>query len=209
MNKVLPTALFVGLSLTACGTEQQIADAKKGTSVFATAESVSIDGTPVTLAGVTFAPPANWIDMGPSGMRKANYAFGPVSGTAEAANVAVFYFGPDQGGSVEANLSRWVGQMATPEGGSVQDIAIMDELTVDGMTVSTVEVAGSYNASMGGPMGGHTDAKEGFLLIGAVVQGPEGNVFFKLTGPELSATAMSQGFVAMIKGVKRAAVPSS
>jgi hypothetical protein len=211
MNRILVAVLLAGLLLAACGSEQEqeAAETEKAESVFATLQGVAVDGDPVTLAGITFTPPGNWIDMGPSGMRKANYAFGPLEGNAEAANVAVFYFGADEGGTVQANIDRWISQIRTPDGGPSQETAVRDQFAVDGMAVSTVEVAGSYDAGMGGPMGGRAEPREGFMLVGAVVQGPQGNVFFKLTGPEESALAMAQGFVAMIKGTTKAPAETS
>ncbi|RME29092.1 MAG: hypothetical protein D6800_03060 [Candidatus Zixiibacteriota bacterium] len=117
--------------------------------------------------------------------------------------MTVFYFGPQGGGAVEANITRWIGQMAPQDG--KPPAAVRDQFTVDGMAVQTVEVQGTYNASMGGGMmGGQTVPKPGYRLIGAVVTAPEGNVFFKLTGPDKTAMAMSEGFVAMIKGAHKA-----
>ena len=41
----------------------------------------------------------------------------------ESALMTVFYFGAGQGGSVEANVNRWVGQMQQPDGSSSQEAA--------------------------------------------------------------------------------------
>ena len=71
---------------------------------------------PLDLAGVAFLPPEAWTDLGASGMRKGAFSFGPVDGDDDAAEVTVFFFGSGQGGDIESNISRWVGQMDPPEG---------------------------------------------------------------------------------------------
>ncbi|MFT5234453.1 MAG: hypothetical protein ACI9UQ_002499, partial [Candidatus Krumholzibacteriia bacterium] len=68
------------------------------------------DGT--NIAGVNFIPPANWRDLGPDGMRKAQYRHGPAEGDTGEGELNVFYFGEASGGGVEANLTRWISQMA-------------------------------------------------------------------------------------------------
>ena len=116
----------------------------------------------------------------------------------------VFYFGPDQGGGIDANLQRWVGQMSAPDGGSAQPLAIRSKLETDGVEIHFVEVDGIFNKSMGGgPMtGGKTKPMEGYRLVGAVVVGPEGNVFFKMVGPRKTAKAMEDDFRQMLQSVE-------
>ena len=162
---------------------------------------IALDGSPVELAGITFTPPGDWTSFRPSGMRKASYAFGPLDGDADSATATVFYFGRGSGGDIEANIQRWVGQMS-PEGGSGPAIE-RKQLAVGRMKVHTVEMVGTFSA--GGMMGGPTVAKTGYFMSGAVLEGPEGNVFFKLTGPEKTAREMNKGFLAMIARVKSGA----
>ena len=69
-----------------------------------TAETAGHPGT--TIAGVTYTVPSKWLDIGPTGMRQAQYRLGPVDGDSAEGEVNVFYFGPTSGGGVEANLSR-------------------------------------------------------------------------------------------------------
>ena len=54
------------------------------------------------------------------------------------------YFGPGQGGPVDANLKRWIGQV---EGG--ENSAKTAKRTVHGLTVSTVDVSGNYTGMTG------------------------------------------------------------
>ena len=145
------------------------------------------------LGGLSFAPPAEWKDLGASGMRQAQYELPAVEGDTGAAAVNVFFFGAGVGGDIEANIRRWIGQMKTPDGGDASGIAVRSKLTTTkGLVVHFVEVDGTYNESMGGgPMtGGRTVARPEYRMVGAIVEGPGGNVFLKLTGPTATARAM-------------------
>ncbi len=166
--------------------------------------AVELGGTPVTLAGITFTPPTVWKDMGPSGMRKADYAYGPAEDDIDSATVTTFYFGPSGGGGIQANIDRWIGQMTLPEGADPATAITREESTVNGMSVHTVQLAGTYNVSMGGPMmGGKKTPKEGYFMSAVVLVAPEGNVFFKLTGPKQTAAEMSVAFQAMLAGITK------
>ncbi|MDZ4722728.1 MAG: hypothetical protein SGI97_02305 [candidate division Zixibacteria bacterium] len=171
--------------------------------------TIVLDGTPVNIAGVTFRPPLTWSDLGPSGMRAASYIFGPVQGESDSATVTVFYFGAQNGGGIQENMSRWLNQMSVSEDYTPQDLALEQHMTVDGLPVHTIEVAGTYNASVGGPMSGKTTPKENYRMVGVVVEAPEGNVFFKLTGPDRTSDQMISLLVVMISQLKRTAAPAS
>ena len=47
---------------------------------------------------------------------------------------------------------------------------------------------------MGGPMKGEKTVKPGYRLLGAIVEGPGGNVFLKFTGPAKTIAANQQKF---------------
>lgn len=130
-------------------------------------------------------------------MRAATYLIDPATGDTEPAECAVFYFGAGQGGGVAENIQRWLGQFqekpATPPEPKKQTIA--------GLQVTTIEHAGVFLA--GGPMSQQKTPKPGFRLIGAIVEAPEGNVFFKLTGPAKTIQAAAPAFHKMLQSIKK------
>jgi len=156
-----------------------------------------------TIAGVTFNSPAGWKDIGASGMRQAQYRLDPVEGDTAEGEVNVFYFGQESGGGVEANLVRWIGQMSLPDGGNPADVAERGTFTADGMAGHIVSVDGTYKSGGGRPMGGGGESLPGYRLVGVVIEGPQGSVFFKLTGPEATAGAMEADLLTMVKGAKK------
>lgn len=162
-------------------------------------------GNVAHLAGVVFAAPADWTNLGSSGMRQAQYRLDPIAGDSEPAEVNVFYFGPQSGGGTEANLQRWLGQMSLPGGGDVAAAATRSSFEADGMAGHVLAVDGTYQPGSMRPMGGDKAApKPGQRLVGVVLEGPEGSLFFKLTGPEATARAMEGDLLSMVRGAHRA-----
>lgn len=157
------------------------------------------------IAGVAYTPPAAWQDLGPSNMRVAQYRLPPVAGDSAPAEVNVFYFGPASGGGVDANLQRWIGQMVMPDGGDPAAAAQRSAFTADGMAGHIVTLDGTYKSGGGPMMGGETKLLEGYRLVGVVLEGPEGSLFFKLTGPVATAKAMEAQLLPMMQGAKKAA----
>ncbi len=162
-----------------------------------------LNGKPVEIGGIKFTPATQWTDYGASGMRIASYSFGPLEKETDSATITVFYFGKGQGGDVNSNLERWINQMVLMDGRDPHTGAIQYKLDVDGMTVHMLSIYGIYGASVGGPMSGQTESKENYRMVGSIVETPEGNVFFKLTGPDYTARIMIEAYMAMIKQIKK------
>jgi hypothetical protein len=153
-------------------------------------------GSPTAAAGLAWTLPAGWSVEPPRSMRVATYAVPAAGDDKEGAECAVYYFGKGQGGGVEANLQRWIAQFQ-PETKSKRSTR-----KVDGMPVTLADVSGTYTAH-GGSMGQAGAPVTGWRLLGAIVEGPEGAVFFKLTGPEKTVAAASKGFDALVGSLKK------
>jgi hypothetical protein len=127
-------------------------------------------------------------------MRVATYSIPAAEGDAEGGECAVFYFGSDQGGDVAANIQRWVTQFENPSGPD------QSASEIQGMKVTSVKIAGTYLAPSG-PMMQSAGKKENYKLLGAIVEAPEGSVFFKFTGPAKTVDAASDKFNKMIQSI--------
>jgi hypothetical protein len=149
-----------------------------------------------TEAGLTWTVPAGWKNLGSRPMRVATYEAPPAPGDKEPAEIVVFYFGQGQGGGVQANVDRWIGQFqdkpASPPKPTVR--------TVAGMRVTTIEHKGTY---LSGPPMGEKIPKPGYQLVGSIVEGPQGNVFFRLTGPAKTVEATKPAFEKMISSIRK------
>jgi hypothetical protein len=146
--------------------------------------------------GVKWSVPKAWADQpGSSTMRVATYRV-PAAKGAEAGEVAVFFFGPGQGGTVDANVERWSKQFeGTPA-------AERSAKRVNGLAVSLVRLAGTYLAP-GGPAMQSQGKKPDYRLLGAIVEAPEGLVFLKLTGPAATVAAAQADFDALVASLTK------
>jgi hypothetical protein len=153
-------------------------------------------GSPHAAAGLTWTVPADWGLQGERQMRVATYSIPAAPGDEGGAECAVFYFGANQGGGVDANVERWIGQFQ-PATHSQRSAG-----RVNGLAVSRVEVTGTYT-SPAGPMMQSQGSKAGWRLLGAIVEGPRGAVFFKLTGPAKTVATTRAHFDALLASVKR------
>ncbi len=151
--------------------------------------------------GLSWTAPAEWSVQDERPMRVVTYSIPAAKGDAEAAELAVFYFGQGQGGGVDANVQRWVNQFQMPEGASAEKDTKTKKEKLAGLPVTTVDVKGTYNG--GGPMMGPATPKPGYRLLGAIIEGPQGAVFFKLTGPEKTVAAAEKPFRKMLAGMKK------
>jgi len=78
------------------------------------------------------------------------------------------------------------------------------QFTADGMPVHWVQVSGTY--ASGGMMGSPVVPKENYIMARLYSRLRRVTCFFKLTGPQKTATKMIEGFKAMMMGVKKAAM---
>ncbi|MEZ5355210.1 MAG: hypothetical protein R2762_21465 [Bryobacteraceae bacterium] len=146
--------------------------------------------------GISWTAPSAWKSQGERPMRAATYMVPPAAGDSEPGECAVFYFGPGQGGGVDANIKRWLGQFKDPPANPAPK-----SRTANGLKLTTIEHMGTYMA--GAPMAPVKTPKPGYRLIGTIIEAPQGNVFFKLTGPAKTVAAAQAGFEKMLAGVKK------
>lgn len=147
----------------------------------------------LAVAGLTFEYGEPWIRQQPaSSMRAGQLLYDHEDENLKDVELVLFFFG-GSGGSVRANLDRWIGQFSPAPKSSEEEIEI------DGTTLTILEASGTYMESSGGPFSGNKTARENYTMLAAIVPGTEGNVFLKLTGPNDSVAAMKDAFMAFAK----------
>ena len=108
----------------------------------------------------------------------------------------MFYFGPGQGGAIDANVDRWVKQFPDVKPDAVR----REERQANGLRQHTVEISsGTFSSGM---PGGPTQPKPGFALLGGIVEAPSGAYFFKMTGPTASVKAARDAFYKLLDSIK-------
>jgi hypothetical protein len=147
----------------------------------------------VLAAGLTFVTPDGWQSTpSTSSMRVAEFALPRAAGDGEDAQLIVYYFG-GSGGSVDANMQRWIGQMQQADGKPSAAVARKESRTVNGLTVSLVDVSGTYTAEMAPGSATHQN-KPRFRMRAGVVETARGPYFIKLTGPEKTVAKWDAAF---------------
>lgn len=150
-------------------------------------------------AELRFKVPEAWVSEQPSSsMRVGQYKLPRAEGDTEDASLVLYYFGQGQGGSVQANIDRWLGQMQQADGSDSRDKAKTENLTVNGLKVTTVDVTGRYTAEMSPGNGTFAD-KPNYRLRAAIVETPKGAYFAKLVGPEKTVVRWDQSFNDYVK----------
>jgi hypothetical protein len=142
-------------------------------------------------------PPAwEWVEA-TSSMRKAQLKVSDAS-KKQSAEVIFFYFGEGSGGGTKANVDRWLGQFQEPKDKINSKV---EEVTVGKRKGTYVQAEGTY---MSGMPGGPKTAQPDSMLMGAIIESDQGNVFIRLTGPATLAKASKDDFRKMVEGAMKA-----
>jgi len=149
--------------------------------------------------GLVWTKPASWNEEPPSSsMRKAQYSLPAAAGDPDPGQCAVFYFGAGQGGDIQGNVDRWASQFA--DAGGNHPAPKVTQGSVAGMKMMKVFTEGTYTPSP--MMGGDLTPKPGQELLGAIVEGPDANWFFKCTGPKKTMESHRKEFDALIDSIR-------
>ena len=149
---------------------------------------------------LTFTAPSTWKSRpAASAMRVAEFVVPKVGADREDAEVVVYFFAGG-GGSVDANIQRWVGQFQQPDGGPAKASghATFD---VGKLKVTTMSVSGTYVAELR-PGAAERHNKPNFSMRAAVVETPKGPYFIKFTGPAATVKAASPAFDQFLKTLR-------
>jgi len=154
---------------------------------------------PVELSLLWNDPPAYQRITPKTAARAAEYLVPRAGKDAEDAECVVMTFGPRHGGGLDENLKRWLDQFHPALGPPRR----MD-VEINGMRATFVEVAGTYTGNAMPNREGLSSppSKQGWRLIGAIIESPTGLWFFKLLGPDLTVRVGSRSFEDMVRSAR-------
>jgi hypothetical protein len=153
-------------------------------------------------ASLKYTAPAAWTSKPPSSSsRVAEFVLPRADGDKDDASLVVYFFSATGGGSVQANVDRWISQMAQPDGRPSKDVAKTSTMTVNGLRVSDVDVSGTYVAEMSPGAAEHFNYP-GWRLRAAVVETPGGAYYIKVTGPAKTVAKWDDAYGAFLKSLK-------
>lgn len=151
------------------------------------------------VAGIAWRAEAPLVGRRPtSEMRTAEYA---VREHPEA-ELVVFHFRGEEGaegGSVDENVGRWLDQFEQPDGRPTREVAEIDEREIEGRRVTVVRASGTFSGVRGT---GAADHVENYALYGAIVEAPEGLVFFKLLGSREAVRDAEDAFESLLDSIR-------
>lgn len=154
----------------------------------------STQGKPLELERISFVLPAAWQATQPSSPMRVAQAVIP--GEGGPAELAIFHFGAGQGGDVEANLQRWIKQIAVEGERGPQ----RDSFENGGLRITWVDVSGTLQP---GQMGmGPSSPQPNSRLLGAVIEGDGGPWFVKVTGPASTLGPQREAFMEFLRSAK-------
>ena len=161
---------------------------------------VSLSGPSFPVGDLKFTIPSKRrIEPVESPARGGQWRVPPLHGGGEGGEVVVFYFGPGIGGSAEENIEAWIGTMFNTEGHPAA--AERKKHETGGLKISQVVIFGTYIQVVSLP-GVPPETKSNYGLLGAVIENPQGNIYWRFTGPEPLITANLPLFNKIIDSVK-------
>lgn len=162
---------------------------------------VSLYGPDFKVGSLQFTVPSKWMpEPVESPARAGQWRVPPLHEDGEGGEVVAFYFGPAIGGGAKMNIEGWIGTMLDAEGRPAA-AEIKHHKTANGFTISQVVVFGTYNQVVLLP-GIPPASRPNYGLLGAVIEGPQGNIYWRFTGPEPLITANLALFNKIIDSVK-------
>jgi len=187
---------FVALLVVLVGAFVSVPGCSKKTASQSGDVALTKEAPESTAGGVVWSYPSKWTKAGPRAMRVVTYTIAPAQGDAEGGECAVSFFPSGAGGDIESNIQRWSGQFENAPA------PMKKEEEVNGLKVAKVVISGNYLAPAG-PMMESQGKKENFRLFGAIVEAPEGKVFFKFTGPAKTVEGAGAEFDALIGSIAK------
>ena len=106
------------------------------------------------------------------------------------------------GGSVEANIQRWIGQFQNPTGPDGKKAPETVKKEQDGVTIHMVDLNGTYFDSAGGPFAPKVN-RENYRMLGAILVTGDTQVFLKFYGPQETMKKYAEDFSSILKSVKK------
>ncbi len=152
---------------------------------------------------ITLTAPASWTRKTPK-VRFIDHEFAVPAEKGDSEDGRVTVMGA--GGSVEANVDRWIAQFSQPDGSQTKNQIAEAERkkTIAGLDVHFVDLAGTYK-DMPRPFDPTSAAVErkDYRMLAAIIASPKlGNYFIKFYGPKQTVTAHADEFRKMIEEMK-------
>jgi hypothetical protein len=133
--------------------------------------------------------PFAWVEITP-GMRAAEMK---IEEDGKKCEIVFFVFPSGVGGGVQANIDRWFGMF---QEGKDKINAKTEKVSKNKGAVTYAQAEGTY---LSGMPGGPKTPQPGSMLLGAIIEAPESNLFIRMTGPAELVKKHQKNFRAMVE----------
>jgi hypothetical protein len=149
-------------------------------------------GTVVSLDGLQSRAPADWQEETPQGSLRLKQFTIPGGG-----ELVIF----TAGGGADANVQRWKGQWAPPEGKKLDDVAVVKQVKIADRPAVLLEIEGTYRTAPFDPK--HKGkALPGYRMLAIYLDGPANAYQIKFYGPARAIEKQKDAFEQWYKGFK-------
>jgi hypothetical protein len=148
---------------------------------------------------LTFEVPEGWKVVRPR-VRIIEHEFAVPAAEGDKRNGRVTVMGA--GGTVRANLDRWIGQFVQPDGGNTKERAKVEKKTIAGQEVHLVDLSGTY-LDKPAPFLPKAIKRPHYRMLAAIIMTEgKGNYFVKFYGPEKTVGQNAKAFREMIESLR-------
>lgn len=152
---------------------------------------------------ILLTAPERWVRKQPR-VRFIDHEFAVPASKGDAEDGRVTVMGA--GGTVEANLDRWIGQFTQPDGSETKNLVPEADRkkTISGVEVHFVDLSGTYK-DMPAPFAPNAAAtmRKDYRMLAAVIVAPKlGNYFIKFYGPRQTVSDHAAEFRKMIDALQ-------
>ena len=161
----------------------------------------------LTIGEYKTSVPAVWKRTPPKNrMRYAQFSIPAAKGDSRGGELAVFYFGVNGGGGVEANIARWQKTFEAPKGKSIHDVTTRKghDSTKTKPKYLTVGISGTYlykerpfDPSL------KAEHRKDHRMLAAIVETSKGPYYFRLVGPKETISQHAGSFHKMLKSLTK------
>ncbi len=152
----------------------------------------------VSDGNISLTAPKGWVAKQPR-VKFIDHEFSVPATEGDSTDGRVTIMGA--GGSIDANVTRWIGQFQQPDGSSTKDKATIKKLSIDGNTIHFVDISGTFRDQRG-PFAPATLRKDYRMLAIIIPTEKRGQYFVKLYGPKKTVAANAASFDTLIKSIK-------
>jgi hypothetical protein len=153
---------------------------------------------------IVLTAPESWVRKTPR-VRFIDHEFAVPAAKGDMQDGRVTVMGA--GGSIEANIDRWIGQFKQPDGSETKNrVPEADrKQKIAGFEVEMIDLSGTYH-DMPAPFDPSSKAVDhaDYRMLAAIVVAPKlGNYFIKFYGPKQTVADHAEEFRKMIAGMKK------